>query len=227
MKIPIQQVFFIMTQQQPAIERHPAKRVFAEEFNDAVHSFSTDSNPQITYVLLPTGERALYVWIMGTLTERRNVGTSGEYWKARVVDSTNTPYYVCARPEYQEEEAAILQQIEVPQHVSVIGKARTYEPHGSDDTHVYVEPTHIHEVDAATRSQWTIEAAYHTYERIERPNPDPVTTPSVDNIYPTIKPEQYWEMAVQAVNNCPHPLEDDRLAAPVSTTSSPSPLVHS
>ena len=145
--------------------REVARRVLASEFNDASHTFKeSDDERAPVYLLLPTGERANRVFVVGTLTETEDVGDDSEYWRGRVVDPTGT-FFVYAG-QYQPEAAGTLRDLEPPAYVAVTGKPRTYE---TDDgtVNVSVRPEAITVVDAATRDRWVIEAADRTLDRIE------------------------------------------------------------
>ena len=145
--------------------REVARRVFAREFNDASYTFKeSDDERAPVYLLLPTGERANRVFVVGTLTETEDVGDDSEYWRGRVVDPTGT-FFVYAG-QYQPEAAGVLRDTEPPAYVAVSGKPRTYE---TDDGNVNVSlrPEAITVVDAATRDRWVVETAERTIERIE------------------------------------------------------------
>jgi len=145
--------------------REVARRVFAREFNDASHTFKeSDDERAPVYLLLPTGERANRVFLVGTLTEKEDVGEGDEYWRGRIVDPTGT-FFVYAG-QYQPDAASTLRELEPPAYVAVVGKPRTYE---TDDgsVNVSVRPESITAVDAATRDRWVAEAATRTLERIE------------------------------------------------------------
>ena len=144
--------------------REVARRVFAREFNDAGYTFKeSDDERAPVYLLLPTGEPANRVFIVGTLTETEDVGEDSEYWRGRVVDPTGT-FFVYAG-QYQPEAASALREAEPPQYVAVVGKPRTYET-DEGDVNVAVRPESITTVDAATRDRWVIETAERTLERI-------------------------------------------------------------
>ncbi|WP_134668459.1 RPA family protein [Halorussus marinus] len=146
--------------------REVARRVFADEFNDATHTFKeSDEERAPVYVLLPTGERANRVFIVGTLTETEDVGEDSEYWQGRVVDPNGDPFFVYAG-QYQPEAASMLRELEPPAYVAITGKPRTYE---TDDgnTNVSVRPESITLVDAATRDRWVVETAEQTLDRIQ------------------------------------------------------------
>jgi hypothetical protein len=144
--------------------REVARRVFAREFNEASHTFKeSDEERAPLYALLPTGERANRVFLVGTLTETEDVGEDSEYWRGRIVDPTGT-FYVYAG-QYQPEAASSLRDAEPPAYVAVVGKPRTFE---TDDgrTNVSVRPESITTVDAATRDRWVVETARATVARV-------------------------------------------------------------
>ncbi|WP_049926343.1 RPA family protein [Halopiger goleimassiliensis] len=150
---------------QAELTREVARRVFASEFNDSTYTFKeSDDERAPNYALLPTGDRANRVFIVGTLTETEDVGEDNEYWRGRVVDPTGT-FFVYAG-QYQPEAASVLRDAEPPAYVAVVGKPRTYEP--EDGTvNVSVRPESISVVDAATRDRWVVETAERTLDRIE------------------------------------------------------------
>ncbi|SFL27473.1 hypothetical protein SAMN04487950_3181 [Halogranum rubrum] len=152
-----------MSQSVPS--REVARRVFAEEFNDAGYTFKeSDDERAPVYLLLPTGERANRVFVVGTLTEKEDVGEDSEYWRGRIVDPTGT-FFVYAG-QYQPEAASALRELDAPSYVAIVGKPRTFE---TDDgsINVSVRPESITEVNAATRDRWVVETAQRTLERID------------------------------------------------------------
>ena len=147
--------------------REVARRVFADEFNDARYTFKeSDDERAPVYVLLPTGERANRVFIVGTLTETEDVGEDSEYWQGRVVDPNGGTFYMYAG-QYQPDAASVLRDAEPPAYVSVVGKPRTYET-DDGEVNVSVRPESITEVTEATRDRWVVETAERTIERIGR-----------------------------------------------------------
>ena len=146
--------------------REVAQRAFAEEFNDATHTFrESDDDRAPIYALLPTGAKANRVFVVGTLTETSNVGTDEEYWQGRIVDPTGT--FFAYAGQYQPEAATMLRETETPAFVALVGKPRTYE---TDDgnTNVSLRPEHLTLVDKNTRNRWVTETANRTLERINR-----------------------------------------------------------
>ncbi len=145
--------------------REVARRAFAAEFNDAQFTFKeSDDERAPLYALLPTGERANRVFVVGTLTETEDIGEDSEYWRGRVVDPTGT-FFVYAG-QYQPDAASALRDAETPQYVAVVGKPRTFE---TDDgsVNVSLRPESITKVDEATRDRWVVETAERTLERLD------------------------------------------------------------
>jgi len=148
-----------------SVSREVAQRVFAGEFNNASYTFKeSDDDRAPVYLLLPTGERANRVFVVGTLTETEDVGEDNEYWRGRIVDPTGT-FFVYAG-QYQPDAASALRELEPPAYVAVVGKPRTYET-DEGGVNVSVRPESITEVDAATRDQWVVETADRTLDRID------------------------------------------------------------
>ena len=149
---------------QSELTREVARRVFASEFNDSTYTFKeSDDERAPNYALLPTGDRANRVFVVGTLTETEDVGDESEYWRGRVVDPTGT-FFVYAG-QYQPEAASVLRDTEPPAYVSIVGKPRTYET-DDGEVNVSVRPESITTVDEATRNRWIVETAERTIERI-------------------------------------------------------------
>jgi RPA family protein len=146
--------------------REVARRVFAREFNDATYTFKeSDDDRAPVYALLPTGQRANRIFVVGTLTETEDVGQDSEYWQGRVVDPNGDTFFTYAG-QYQPDAASMLRELEPPAYVSVVGKPRTYET-DEGEMNVSVRPESITAVDEATRDRWVVETAERTIERIK------------------------------------------------------------
>lgn len=157
---------------QQADGREPARRVFPSELADAGHTFKlSDEERAPNYALLPTGERANRVFIVGTLTEVEDVGTDSEYLRGRVVGPDGTAFVYAG--QYQPEPASFLRQAkgDTPMFVAVTGKPKSYET-DNGDVNVKLNPEVISEVDRDTREQWVSETAEQTLARIEAFDPE-------------------------------------------------------
>ncbi len=147
--------------------REVARRVFAREFNDATYTFKeSEDDLAPMYALLPTGERANRVFVVGTLTQTEDVGQDSEIWQGRIVDPDGGTFFTYAG-QYQPDAASALRELEPPEYVSVVGKPDTFE---TDDgsVNVSMRPESITAVDEATRNRWVVETAERTLERVER-----------------------------------------------------------
>jgi len=177
--------------------REVARRVFARAFNDASYTFKeSDEERAPVYVLLPTGERANRVFLVGTLTETEDVGEDSEYWRGRVVDPTGT-FFVYAG-QYQPEAAGVLRDLTPPAYVAVAGKPRTYET-DEGDVNVSVRPESISVVEETTRDRWVVEAAERTLERIERFDDETNEYARMAREQYGTDPATYREMVVEAL----------------------------
>ncbi|MXR51529.1 DNA-binding protein [Halovenus sp. WSH3] len=146
--------------------REVARRVFAREFNDATYTFKeSDDDRAPVYALLPTGQRANRIFIVGTLTETQDVGEDSEYWQGRIVGPNGGTFFTYAG-QYQPDAASMLRELEPPAYVAVVGKPRTYET-DDGEVNVSVRPESITEVDESTRDRWVIETAERTIDRIK------------------------------------------------------------
>ncbi|PSP27134.1 DNA-binding protein [Halobacteriales archaeon QH_2_65_14] len=175
--------------------REVARRVFAREFNDATYTFKeSDDDRAPVYALLPTGQRANRVFVVGTLTETEDVGEDSEYWQGRVVDPNGDTFFTYAG-QYQPDAASMLRELEPPEYVPVVGKPRTYET-DDGDVNVSIRPESISTVDEATRDRWVAETAERTIERIRAFQDD--------------SPDEYVQMAHEEYDL---PVENYRRAA--------------
>jgi hypothetical protein len=145
--------------------REVAKRVFAKEFNAADLMFKESEDqysPQ--YLLTPTGAKCNRVFIVGTLTEKSDIGSDSEYWRGRVTDPTGT--FIVYAGQYTPEAAQALADIEVPSFVSVIGKPSSFKSQDGSIL-VNVRPEVIIPVDSDTRDLWVKETIEETADRLQ------------------------------------------------------------
>ena len=180
--------------------REVARRVFAREFNDATYTFKeSDDDRAPLYALLPTGQRANRVFIVGTLTETEDVGQDSEYWQGRIVDPDGGTFFTYAG-QYQPDAASMLRELEPPEYVAVVGKPRTYE---TDDgsVNVSVRPESITVVDEATRNRWVVETAERTLERIQAFEDDPDEYARMASEEYDLPVENYRRVAVEALES--------------------------
>jgi len=182
--------------------REIARRAFATEFNDASYTFKeSDEERAPIYALLPTGQRANRVFLVGTLTETEDVGSDSEYWQGRVVDPTGT-FFIYAG-QYQPDAAGTLREATPPEYVAVVGKPRTFET-DDGDVNVSVRPESITVVDEATRDRWVVETAMRTLERVRALASDG----DGENEYARMAREQYDDATADYKRDALAALED-------------------
>jgi hypothetical protein len=147
--------------------REVAKRIFAEELRNSNLSFrdGEDQNQYAPmYLLTPTGAKCNRVFIVGTLTERDDIGGDTEYWRGRIVDPTGSILVYAG--QYQPEAAQKLASIEPPAYVAVVGKPNLYQ---TEDGNVMISlrAEAIQKVDEATRDRWILDTSGRTQERLK------------------------------------------------------------
>jgi RPA family protein len=147
--------------------REVARRVFAEELKSCNYSFreSEDQSqyaPQ--YLLTPTGAKCNRVFMVGTLTEKDDIGGDTEYWRGRVVDPTGSILIYAG--QYQPEAAQIMANMEAPAFVAVVGKPNLYQTEDGNII-ISIRAEAIQRVNEATRNQWIMDTARRTHERLK------------------------------------------------------------
>ncbi|MDY6966220.1 MAG: DNA-binding protein [Halobacteriota archaeon] len=150
-------------------KREAAIRIFAQEFRESDLTFKEGEDERSPrYLLTPTGARCNRVFVVGTLTEKEDIGIETEYWRARVADPTGV--FLVYAGQYQIEAAEMLSGIgEDPDHpdiIAVTGKPNTYETQDGDII-TSIRPESIQLVDAETRDSWIIDTAIKTMKRIK------------------------------------------------------------
>ncbi|MFB3765871.1 MAG: RPA family protein [Methanotrichaceae archaeon] len=196
--------------------REVARRIFLEELKNSNYSFRDGEEqhqyaPQ--YLLTPTGAKCNRVFVVGTLTERDDIGGDTEYWRGRVVDPTGSILIYAG--QYQPEAAQILANIEPPAFVAVVGKPSLYQTEDGN-TIISVRAEAIQRVDESIRNQWILDTSRRTEERLEAlksTNPtspgfstaDKAASPAMDTDralqhYNTDR-EQYKQMVIRALNS--------------------------
>lgn len=181
--------------------REVARRVFAREFNDATYTFKeSDDDRAPVYVLLPTGERANRVFVVGTLTETEDVGEDSEYWQGRIVDPNGDTFYVYAG-QYQPDAAAALRDLEPPAYVAVVGKPRTFET-DDGEVNVSIRPESISEVSEVVRNRWVVETAERTLDRLRALDDEmDEYAQMVESEYPDLDTSVYREAVISALES--------------------------
>ena len=152
------------------VEREVAKRLFAKEFNDSKFSLyspnevSRDGGHATNFLVSPVGSKINRLFVAGVVTEVDNIGTEHDLWRARVVDPSGV--FIIYAGQYQPEASIFLSTLEIPEHVSVVGKARIYEPEAGS-VFVSLRPEDINLIDAGTRDRWIVDTAELTLDRID------------------------------------------------------------
>jgi len=144
--------------------REPARRLFAAEFNDARFETSGVGERAPTHVVTPLGARVSRLFVVGVLTSNDPAGEDGDMRRAQITDPTGVFYLFAGR--YQPEALEVLEELDPPQIVGVVGKARTYEPE-EGTTYTSIRPERIHPLASEDRDDWILQAAEQTLDRVQ------------------------------------------------------------
>lgn len=150
--------------------REPAKRVFAQEFRESDLSYKENADEYAPkYLLTPTAAKCNRVFVVGTLTQKDDIGMEVEYWRARVADPTGV--FLVYAGQYQIEATQVLSElgddIDEPSIIAITGKPNTYETQDGDII-TSIRPESIQVVDAKTRDSWIVDTAIQTLKRLKR-----------------------------------------------------------
>lgn len=145
-------------------EREPAWRLFAAEFNDAQQEIQGEGERAPNYVVTPLGASVNRAYVVGVLTSNEPMGEDGSMQRAQITDPTGVFYVSAGR--YQPEALETLRELDPPQIVGVVGKARTYEPE-EGTVYTSIRPETIHPMKSEDRDAWILETAEHTVERVQ------------------------------------------------------------
>ncbi|MCD6206664.1 MAG: DNA-binding protein [Methanosarcinales archaeon] len=187
--------------------REVAYRIFAQELRDTTVALERDSDdayaPQ--YVLTPTGAKVNRVFVVGTLTEKEDIGTDTEYWRARISDPTGASFIYAG--QYQPDATRALvdatvadADAETPEFLAVVGKVSIYT---TEDGNVLtsLRPETISIVDAETRDRWVLETARQTLDRIKRLEDGSSENLAMVEEHYSLDLEQYRQMVVSALES--------------------------
>jgi RPA family protein len=178
--------------------REVAHRVFAAELKESnLQSKEGQDQYSPQYLITPTGAKCNRIFIVGTLTEKEDIGTDSEFWRGRIVDPTGA-FYVTAG-QYQPEAAQVLAKTAPPEFIAVIGKPTIFTTkEGNVLTSIRAESMHV--VDAATRDRWVVETANLTAKRIARLQGNDLDAVKAREHYAT-DVEQYKAMVKMAIES--------------------------
>lgn len=154
-----------MSEHTPPSSQEDALRAFAREINHATHTVrDTDGNCPTPTVLLPTGVTARRLFVVGALVDATGITETDTATQGRIINPTGILFI---HPEDGQSKAAqILQEIDLPTYVGVVGSPRL-SMNDDGTTYVSLQPEHLLRVDEARRNQWLRETARRTVERIE------------------------------------------------------------
>lgn len=145
--------------------RELAWRAFSKEFNSSTLDISSTEEKAPSYVVTPLGAKVNRLFAVGVVTDTENIGSEDSPMiRARLADSSGN-YYISAG-QFQPEATTVLREIQPPEFVAVVGKARVYSPDESIRL-LSIRPEAIKKCDSKLRDYWVYETCRMTLQRIE------------------------------------------------------------
>ena len=162
------------------MNREPAWRVFATEYNATSLEQKGEEQKTPSYIITPLGGKINRIYLVGVLTDVENLSEGGDFIRAHVSDPTGV--FSIYSGQYQPETTQALADIEVPAYVAVIGKTRTYTPE-EGELIVSVRPEIIREITPEIRDRWILETCQQTKTRLEAiKESQKMTTPTLKEL---------------------------------------------
>ncbi|KZX46251.1 MULTISPECIES: hypothetical protein [unclassified Haloarcula] len=187
--------------------RNPARRTFAWEYKDATHEERKgDGDRAPRYLLLPTGEWANRVFIVGTLAEIVDSPENDQYIHGEVNDPTGR-FHIDAG-QYQPDAIAKMRRIETPDMVAITGKTGKFE--GDSGVNTKIRVTNITPIPEALYDHWVADTAAKTMNRLERfGNEDNEAAKKAAEVYGTDL-GKYRDAAIDALDRVQELIEEDQ-----------------
>ncbi|HDP96489.1 MAG TPA: hypothetical protein ENN25_02215 [Euryarchaeota archaeon] len=145
--------------------RELAWRVFSKEFNSSTLDIISTEEKAPSYVVTPLGAKVNRVFAVGVVTDTENIGSEeSPMIRARMADPSGS-YYISAG-QFQPEATMVLRDIQPPEFVAIVGKARVYSPDESVRL-LSIRPEVIRKCDSKLRDYWVYETCRMTLQRID------------------------------------------------------------
>lgn len=161
--------------------RNEAVRAFASEFNDSTYVFQLGVGEQEPkYTLLPTGARANRFFVIGVVTDVTvSPRDNGKFVQATINDGSGSISVSCSTQYNPSPAHTLNDDIEVPQIVSITGKAGHF---GDDGQQITLEPESVSLATLDDRKAWVMETASKTRDRVSHYQDELPTAPEFDQL---------------------------------------------
>lgn len=182
-----------MSQSTPS--RNPARRVFAWEYKDATYEETRgDGERSPNMVLLPTGQWAHRVFLVGSLVDIVDDPDSENYVRGELQDPTGR--FPIDAGQFEPEAIANMRQLDPPEFVAVTGKAVTFSGDSGPVPKVRVES--ITDIPEALYDSWVKDTAEKTAKRLTNFSDDGNDAAALAAERYGTNLEQYRDAAIEA-----------------------------
>lgn len=185
-----------MSQSTPS--RNPARRVFAWEYKDATHEEQRgDGDRSPNMLLLPTGQWAHRVFLVGSLVDIVDDPDSDNYVRGELQDPTGR--FPIDAGQFQPRAIANMRRLDPPEFVAVTGKAVTFPGDSGPVPKVRVE--NITDIPEALYDSWVEDTANKTISRLTNFGDDSNEAAALAAERYGTDLEQYRDSAIEAVDD--------------------------
>jgi len=177
--------------------RSPARFMLTDELRACDFAYQKgDDQFKVTHVVSPTGENIHRVVLIGTVTEKEDIGSDKEYWRLRIVDPTGS--ILAYAGQYQPEASLQASILEVPQYVAISGKVKLFTTEdGTVITSISAEK--IIPVTKLEKDQYLYFAARNLLTRLLEPTQNESVKMATEHY--GIDNAKYFEMAKKVIDS--------------------------
>ena len=138
------------------VRREPAWRILSGEFSGTRVMMKAKAVKEPNYALTPLGAKVNRVFVVGRAAEKEDIGAdSRSFYRIKLTDPTGVFYLAIG--EYQPEALKVIEKIDLPAYIAVIGKVKGYEPDGGG-LYLSIRPERIIPANSILRDRFLLSA---------------------------------------------------------------------
>ncbi|UCH88544.1 MAG: hypothetical protein JSV49_09835 [Thermoplasmata archaeon] len=182
------------------IKREPAWRILSGELNLAKLMLKSTNSRDPSYALTPLGAMINRVFIVGEAIGKDDFGDDNRtFFRIKLSDPTGIFYLSVG--QYQPAALNFIQSLEMPSHIAVVGKVKSFEPDGGG-LYLSIRPEFIYPATPTLRDRWllkTVQSLSARYEAVSEAQK--MSDPTVDQLKALGYSTQVAEGALKALEH--------------------------
>jgi len=145
----------------------------------------------------PSGMTINKVMILGTATEKEDVGKDDAFWRLRIVDPSGGMSAYAGT--YQAECLQTIAHLEIPKFVCIVGKLSIYKT--ETNTITSIRPESIQVINDVSRATFIIDASALLLERLKAIKANPQKKAEIEAFYPEFNFNELELMAKESIKS--------------------------